>query len=303
MRRRTYLTLLSYVFGGTVMESVPSPTAQAHPAVRRLSHGVQLVNRSGTALPTFWHQRRRWVLGEYGNGYGIRITNHSPRRVEAVVTVDGRDAVNGSTGNYSRNRGYVLPPHGSVTIHGFRQSLEAVAAFRFTSPGDSYGARMGTPQNVGVIGVAFFSEAVVDGPLPRQVRPPAGRNLDASSSAGRAQTSSEGEKKTTASRQAPSRRSARAAPKQRASRMRAPREPEAPHNNLGTEYGSSEYSPVEEVPFKRARPRYPDQIHTLRYDDVEGLCARGINPFPAPPPVRRSSEPQAFPQNQFAPPP
>src|SRR2546422_280885 len=80
------------------------------------------------------------------------------RRVEAVVSVDGRDVVSGNPGDYMRERGYIIPPHGSVVVDGFRQSLSRAAAFRFSRPGSSYSSRMGTPENVGVIGVAFFGE-------------------------------------------------------------------------------------------------------------------------------------------------
>jgi len=48
--------------------------------------------------------------------------------------------------------------YGTVVVDGFRRSLDETAAFRFSRPSSSYSARMGTPENVGVIGVAFFSE-------------------------------------------------------------------------------------------------------------------------------------------------
>ena len=87
-------------------------------------------------------------------------------RVEAVVTVDGRDVVSGELGNYKRQRGYVIEAYGSVVIEGFRQSLDQVAAFRFTDIGNSYSARRGSGQHVGVIGVAVFKEY-----QPRRARP------------------------------------------------------------------------------------------------------------------------------------
>ena len=52
----------------------------------------------------------------------------------------------------------MLDPWGSVEITGWRKSLERTAAFYFTDLGDSYAARTGRPQNVGVIGVAVFQE-------------------------------------------------------------------------------------------------------------------------------------------------
>jgi hypothetical protein len=52
----------------------------------------------------------------------------------------------------------VIEAYGSVVIEGFRQSLDQVAAFRFTDIGNSYSARRGSGQHVGVIGVAVFKE-------------------------------------------------------------------------------------------------------------------------------------------------
>ena len=54
--------------------------------------------------------------------------------------------------------GYVLDPWGFTSIAGWRKSLDRVAAFYFTSLPDSYAARTGRPDNVGVIGLALFRE-------------------------------------------------------------------------------------------------------------------------------------------------
>ena len=75
-----------------------------------------------------------------------------------MLSVDGRDAVTGRVGDFVNLRGYVIDPYANITVEGFRQSWGRVASFQFTSPGDSYSARQGTPQNVGVVGVAFFPE-------------------------------------------------------------------------------------------------------------------------------------------------
>jgi hypothetical protein len=49
-------------------------------------------------------------------------------------------------------------PYATLEIDGFRQSHDAVAAFRFARVADSYAAQTGDARNVGVIGIAFFSE-------------------------------------------------------------------------------------------------------------------------------------------------
>jgi hypothetical protein len=100
---------------------------------------------------------RTYVIGQEGERYTIVLANHTPRRIEAVATVDGLDVMNGQKGSFE-NRGYVLMPFASLEIDGFRQSEDAVAAFRFAKVRDSYAAQRGEDRNVGVIGVAFFAE-------------------------------------------------------------------------------------------------------------------------------------------------
>src|SRR5438445_13771092 len=78
-------------------------------------------------------------------------------RFEAVGTVDGLDVINGKSGTLD-NRGYVLLPFATLEIEGFRTSTNAVAAFRFAAVADSYAAQTGSARNVGVIGIAFFTE-------------------------------------------------------------------------------------------------------------------------------------------------
>ena len=242
---------------------------------------VRLEDGVGTPLRTFHGSGTTFVLGEEGERYVIVVANPTPRRVEAVVSVDGRDAVTGGVADFRVHRGYLVPAFGSVRIDGFRQSLDRVATFRFASPGDSYSSRMGTPENVGIIGVAFFDEreapAVVRPEPPVAGATPPPRPLPRRGGA-------------------PEGRSKRTAPSQ--DRAEAP-------GDLGTEYGESRFSAVVEVPFVRAGSS-PMRIVTLRYDDAEGLERRGFDVFDRdrfdqPRPLPR--EPQAFPDSRFAPPP
>src|SRR5580765_5416733 len=75
--------------------------------------------------------------------------------VLAVVSVDGVNVITGETAHPSQS-GYVLSPRGGLDILGWRKSLSQTAAFYFTTLPDSYAARTGRPEDVGVIGVALF---------------------------------------------------------------------------------------------------------------------------------------------------
>src|SRR5260370_21299341 len=76
----------------------------------------------GVAAPTFHQGSETYVLGQLGERYTLRIRNHSPRRIEAVVSVDGRDVVDGKAADYRGKRGYPVPACGQVHIDGWRPS-------------------------------------------------------------------------------------------------------------------------------------------------------------------------------------
>jgi hypothetical protein len=297
-----------------------SPFWRPRPAPPPYSFSVE--DEHGNSLPTFAKDGRTFLLGEPGLRYNIRVRNPTGQRVEAVVSVDGRDAMSGQPGDYVNQRGYVIPAYGSLLVEGFRRSLEEVAAFRFTSPQDSYSSRMGSPQNVGVIGVAFFPERVrPPAPVIRQPRPlprPAPLPYD-SYSDGRGSRDFEGDY---SARPAPAKRSAptagspapasegRAEPgeRSRAQAKGAHRDDlglreSGSVNNLGTQFGESHESVVSSVFFERASASHPALLSTLRYDDAEGLSARGIDVSAYRYGRVYQDDPQAFPVSRFAEPP
>lgn len=119
---------------------------------------IGLRDESGAFLNGFVAGEKNFVVGEAGRRYTIVIRNRTPNRVECVVSVDGLDVIDGRAGAFNK-RGYLVQPHGELEIDGFRQSVEAVAAFRFGSVRGSYaGQKTGDTRNVGVIGFAFFHE-------------------------------------------------------------------------------------------------------------------------------------------------
>lgn len=214
-----------------------------------------------SALQTFMHNGRRYVLGSLGQRYRVRLSNPTASRVEAVVSVDGLDVLDGKTASLSK-RGYVIPAFGTVTIDGFRTSMDTVAAFRFSSVPDSFAGRKGQDRNVGVIGVAFFKE--------RQVMPPV--ELAQPSLRGRS------------SADAPSAGTKKNAPSEsRGDAMR----PRTERPGLGTEFGEQRESRVRETVFVR-ESEVPASTIELRYNDRDGLEALGIRV--SPPPVERDDD-------------
>jgi hypothetical protein len=98
------------------------------------------------------------LRGRSGDLYRLALSNRGRQTVEVVATVDGLDVLSGRSGSVS-NRGYVVRPGDMVVIEGFRKSEDAVAAFRFSSPGDAYASNtpQGDPRNIGVLGMAVFT--------------------------------------------------------------------------------------------------------------------------------------------------
>ncbi|HXZ50484.1 MAG TPA: hypothetical protein VEH51_00655 [Burkholderiales bacterium] len=133
----------------------------------------------GARLAVHWHQGRAYLAGTPGHEYQLLLHNRSAEPLLAVVSVDGVNVVTGETANPSQG-GYVVPAGRSVEILGWRKSLSHTAAFYFTDLGDSYAARTGRPDNVGVIGVALFRQKVrPPAQLGRAEAPAAERRADA----------------------------------------------------------------------------------------------------------------------------
>lgn len=149
--------------------AVPAPVApqialDTAPAKLRAPYDVQVIRENGETAPTYALKDRFYVQGNAGERYTIRVSNPTPHRVEAVVSIDGLDVVDGENGDL-RKRGYIVPAYGETRIDGFRTSLDDVATFRFSSVDGSYAGQKGKARNVGVIAVAIFEEQA---PPPEQ---------------------------------------------------------------------------------------------------------------------------------------
>jgi hypothetical protein len=244
------------------------------------------VESGGERLDVYRADDRAYLLGEPDAAYEIVVLNRSGARVEVVLSVDGRDAVSGAEADFRANRGYVLDPGELTRVQGFRTSLEAVAAFEFARADEAYAARMGTPANVGVIGLAVFDEAPAppEETPPKLAQPPQPAPYGADEAA--------------------------AAPASKAAVAGSAGEAEPAQQGLGTRYGRGVDSEATVVPFARLDPEKPIEVLALYYDDREGLEARGIRvpPPAAPEPDHRCTGPNPFPgvpcaESGFAPPP
>jgi len=87
-----------------------------------------------------------------------------------VLSVDGLDVIDGRPASF-RKRLYIVNSHRKLVVEGFRQSTDAVAAFRFGPVRESYPAeKYHNTRNVGVIGIALFNEVGSDPWTSEEVR-------------------------------------------------------------------------------------------------------------------------------------
>jgi hypothetical protein len=248
---------------------------------------MQVVDRSrGDVLPAYRSRGSSWVAGRPGDRYAVRLTNRSGNRVLVVLSIDGVNAVSGETAATGQT-GYVLGPWASAEITGWRKSYAEAAAFYFTALPDSYAARTGRPDNVGVIGAAVFRERV---PMPVQrpyeAPPIASNRFDDSV---HAEPERRAQAQGAAEAAADSRSADAAAPATAAPPMRERDSSLAKPEKLGTGPGEREYSPTTQTAFERASSQ-PAEIVQVRYDSYANLLAMGIIGRPRP-----SAAPEPFP--------
>jgi len=211
---------------------------------------VEIYDRvAGRALPIYESGGHWFVAGRPGNEYQVTIRNRDRDDLLAVVSVDGVNVVTGETAA-SAQSGYVIERRRALSIAGWRKSLEKIAAFYFTDLGDSYAARTGRPDNVGVIGVALFRRKPE--PLAELERPKARDEAGASS--------------------------------ENVPRSAAPA---AAEKKIATGHGRSQNAPARYVEFERESEQ-PAEVIAIHYDTYANLVARGVireerrlpSPFP-----------------------
>jgi len=231
--------------------------------IHRLARVEVFDRTAGYTLPVYVHENRLYVVGEPGHQYEVRLKNRTGERLLAVTSVDGINVINGKTASKHQS-GYVLDPWDGVSIEGWRKSLNDVATFYFTRLPDSYAARTGRPDDVGVIGVAVFRE-----------RRPCCRPYPYH------------DRDSVTSQSVPERAEAPASADESLARR---------EDKLGTGHGHRETSPAEYVDFQRGS--HAETI-VVYYDSRKNLLARGVIQD-----ARRYAErddPRPFPNGMFAP--
>ena len=241
---------------------------------------IEVLARPGyrsALLPSYSFQGQTYVEGRQNQEFRVRLRNKTGERVLAVLSVDGVNAISGETAGLNQ-AGYVLSPYQTLDVDGWRKSNARTAAFYFTHINDSYAARTGRPDNVGVIGTAVFRE------MRYQYEYPEHQEYDEYSG-----SQGESRQKSTGAAPAPTGELAR-------SESKAHAQTESHGAPMGTGHGRQEYRPSVNVAFEREASVF--EVLNVRYDSRANLIAQGVIPQ-----FRhyQPTVPQAFPQGGFAP--
>jgi len=255
------------VLAGLSLAAAALLAAGSARAVGSLADIVIYDRTEARTLPVYRHQGRYYVVGKPGNEYQITVQNRQATDILSVISVDGVNAVSGETANWNQT-GYVSASNQSYAVAGWRKSMDRIAAFSFTEHANSYAARTGRPDNVGVIGVAVFRRKPEP---PVAIAPPAQRRPQSYKEQADAPA-------TAANEAAPS--SAAADEMGASGRASSPamerQRPEAKlESKLGTGHGRIETSRVTHTQFERELPT-PNEVITIYYDTYRNLVAQGV---------------------------
>ncbi len=273
-KMRSLLPLCALLLAPAISYAGPSP--QHYPSS---CASIKVESLWRGSLPEYPHQGFLWIEGQESEPYQLRVYNHCPSRILAVVSVDGLNVIDGTTAS-AYGAGYIVNAGTSVAIKGWRKNLQQSAQFYFTYPQDAYASRVQKDQNLGIIGAAFFHEQLRTHeivplfPLPEQMQTPSKRKGSASDGASPAAA-----EKSTASTPG-------------VAGMRAPVE----EPSLGTGHGAKITDRAVKSSFERKT--HPFTIISLRYDSTSNLIERGVlhKHTPLIPRV-----PNAFPSDGFVP--
>jgi hypothetical protein len=232
------------------------------------------VTLDGRTVPLYAASSRWYLEARAGANYEIALSNRTGERLGVVLDVDGLNVISGDIEARPASklgRMYVLDPWGSVTVRGWRTSLEAVRRFVFVDEKASYAARAGKANSkMGWIEIAVHREhrrpmpVVTDEQIGRRHKDEAANApAPAAEGSAKAQGSDASEQESRTGQAAPA---ARSFP--------------------GTGWGSRTHDQAVLVDFEPEV--YPVERLNLRYEYRGALQALGL--LPAPPRRDRLSE-------------
>jgi hypothetical protein len=112
----------------------------------------------GRPVAEYFARGKTYVEALKGAEYELRVRNPTGERVAVALSVDGLNTIDARHTSAWNSSKWVIEPYGSITIGGWQMSSERARRFYFTDEGDSYGAKLGRTENLGVISAVIFRE-------------------------------------------------------------------------------------------------------------------------------------------------
>lgn len=114
----------------------------------------------GTPLHEYAHRGATFIEATRGREFTIRLRNPTAQHVAVALSVDGLNTIDAKHTDAWGASKWVLEPYETTEISGWQVSGHAARRFFFTGERNSYGARLGKTQNLGVIEAVFYRERV-----------------------------------------------------------------------------------------------------------------------------------------------
>lgn len=112
----------------------------------------------GRRVSEYAARGRRYIEALENAEYELRIQNPTGSRVAVALAVDGMNTIDARHTSAWEARKWVIEPYGTIHVRGWQMSADQARRFYFTTERDSYGAKIGQTQNLGVISAVFFRE-------------------------------------------------------------------------------------------------------------------------------------------------
>lgn len=114
----------------------------------------------GEARREYVHRGSTYIEAIRGREFTIRLRNPTAQRVAVALSVDGLNTIDAKHSDAWGASKWVLEPYETAEISGWQVSDRAARAFFFTGERNSYGAKLGQTENLGIIEAVFYRERV-----------------------------------------------------------------------------------------------------------------------------------------------
>ena len=127
------------------------------PAVAENGFSVEVLI-GGRPAAEYSARGRRYIEALQSAEYELRIHNPTGSRVAVALSVDGMNTIDARHTSAWDAHKWVIEPYGTIDVRGWQMSSENARQFYFTTERDSYGAKIGQTENLGLISAVFFRE-------------------------------------------------------------------------------------------------------------------------------------------------